>query len=227
MDWPFGNLTPLKYGAILADPPWSYQMYSPKGHAKSPEGHYSTMSLDALKALPVNKLASGDCLLFMWTTWPHMPQALEVMDAWGFEYKTAGAWFKKTPTGKSAFGTGYIFRSSCEPYLIGTIGRPDLRSRSVRNEIIAAALDATYPPASGGGTPALAPEGAHLDLDTFPDAIEGLRREHSRKPPQAREILDTLLPHAFKCELFAREPWAGADVWGNETNKFADQTEAA
>jgi len=203
MDWPFGDLTPLKYGAILADPPWSYKMYSQKGHGKSPEGHYSTMSLDDIKALPVNKLASGECLLFMWTTWPHMPQALEVMEAWGFEYKTAGAWFKKTPTGKSAFGTGYIFRSSTEPFLIGTIGRPDLRSRSVRNEIIAAALDA------------------------FPDTIEGLRREHSRKPPEAREILDTLLPQAFKCELFAREPWAGADVWGNETDKFADQTEAA
>ncbi len=229
MTWPFGHLTPLKYGAILADPPWSYAMRSAKGYAKAPEAHYATMSHEDIKALPVAQLAAGDCLLFMWSTWPHLDQAQAVLKAWGFTYKTGGAWFKKTVTGKSAFGTGYILRSSCEPYLIGTIGRPDIRSRSVRNEIIA---PASYPPGFAGGTPALAPEGgvclpeapdpdAHdASLTAFPDTIEGLRREHSRKPPEARAILDTLLPHTFKAELFAREPWAGADVWGNEVGKL-------
>ncbi len=90
-DWPFTPLTPLKYGAILADPPWAYAMRSEKGYAKSPEAHYETMSLEAIKALPVNQLASRDCLLFLWSTWPHLSQAMEVLDAWGFTYVTGGA----------------------------------------------------------------------------------------------------------------------------------------
>jgi N6-adenosine-specific RNA methylase IME4 len=184
----------MKYGAILADPPWSYEMRSDKGYDKSPEAHYDTMPTDDIAALPVRDLAARDCLLFMWSTWPHLDQAMAVMSAWGFTYKTGGAWFKKTVTGKSAFGTGYLFRSSTEPFLIGTIGRPEARNKSQRNEIIT----------------------------EIPDAIEGLRREHSRKPPQAREILDTLFPQYFKAELFGRESWAGADVWGNQADKFGD-----
>ena len=68
--WPFETLTPLRYGAILADPPWSYAMRSPTGYAKSPEAHYSTMSLENIAALPVRDLAGPDCYLFMWSTWP-------------------------------------------------------------------------------------------------------------------------------------------------------------
>lgn len=133
--WPFEGLTPLKYGAILADPPWAYDMRSQKGYAKSPEAHYDTMPLEAIKSLPVSHLAAGDCLLVMWSTWPHLPQAMEVMAAWGFAYKTGGSWTKQTPTGKAAFGTGYILRSSTEPFLIGTIGAPRISSKSERNLI--------------------------------------------------------------------------------------------
>lgn len=194
MTWPFAHLTPMKYGAILADPPWSYSMRSEAGHAKSPHAHYDCMDLDAIKALPVHELAAGDCLLFMWSTWPHLPQAMEVMRAWGFTYKTGGAWHKQTATGKTAFGTGYLFRSASEPFLIGTIGNPSIISRSERNIIV----------------------------DDMPTSIEALRREHSRKPPQAREILDRLLPQAFKAELFGREAWDGNDVWGNQTDKFGE-----
>jgi len=68
-DWPFDPLTPMKYGAILADPPWAYAMRSEKGYEKSPEAHYETMPLADIKALPVRELAGPDCLLFMWSTW--------------------------------------------------------------------------------------------------------------------------------------------------------------
>ncbi len=80
-NWPFDHLTPMKYGAILADPPWSYVMRSDNGHAKSPEAHYHTMSESAIAALPVSHLAGPDCLLFLWSTWPHLPQALRIMQA--------------------------------------------------------------------------------------------------------------------------------------------------
>lgn len=122
--WPFDPLTPMKYGAILADPAWKYVMRSDKGHEKSPEAHYDTMDLAAIKALPVHELAGPDCYLFMWSTWPHLKQAQSVLDAWGFEYVTGGSWLKRTVHWNVAFGTGYVLRSSTEPYLVGKIGRP-------------------------------------------------------------------------------------------------------
>jgi N6-adenosine-specific RNA methylase IME4 len=73
--WPFGGLMPMRYGAILADPPWAYDMRSDKGYGKSPEAHYSTLSPGAIKALPVGQLAGPDCLLFLWSTFPHLPVA--------------------------------------------------------------------------------------------------------------------------------------------------------
>lgn len=185
-NWPFGELTPLKYGAILADPPWAYEMRSEEGYDKSPEAHYETMTARDIEALPVSYLASGSCLLWLWCTWPHLPQGLATMKAWGFTYKTGGSWTKTTRTGKRAFGTGYIFRTATEPFLIGTIGEPRYRSKSIRN------------------------------------LIESERREHSRKPPEAREMIGKLLPDVFCAELFARQPWAGNDVWGNDTNRFAE-----
>lgn len=191
--WPFDPLTPFKYGAILADPPWAYAMRSEKGYEKSPEAHYATLPLAAIEALPVRDLAGPDCLLFLWSTWPHLPQAMRVMEAWGFSFVTGGAWIKRTKHWKLAFGTGYVQRSACEPYLVGKIARPELASRSERNVI---------------------------DAPIVADKIEALRQEHSRKPAAMREMIDRLLPRAFKCELFAREPWAGHDIWGNETVKF-------
>ncbi|MDK3072743.1 MT-A70 family methyltransferase [Sedimentitalea sp. JM2-8] len=189
-DWPFDTLTPMKYGAILADPPWAYAMRSEKGYEKSPEAHYATMSIEDIAALPVGNLAGPDCYLFLWSTWPHLADAMYVMDMWGFAYVTGGSWIKRTKNWNLSFGTGYVQRSACEPYLIGKIGRPQQASRAERNV---------------------------LDC---PDKIEALIREHSRKPPQMREMIDRLLPRAHFCEIFAREPWEGHDVWGNQTDRF-------
>jgi len=191
--WPFDTLHMMKYGAILADPPWAYAMRSAKGHAKSPEAHYATMSLADIKALPVGQLAGPNCLLFLWSTWPHLPQAMDVMAAWGFGFSTGGAWIKRTPSGKAAFGTGYVLRSATEPFLVGRIASPEIKNRSQRNLI---------------------------EADALPDTIESLRREHSRKPAEMRALIDALLPHEHACELFAREPWAGRDVWGNQSDRF-------
>ena len=188
--WPFGELAPGRYGAILADPPWAYQLRTEAGYEKSPEAQYGTMRLDAICALPVQRLAARDCLLFLWTTFPHMPQALLVMTSWGFRYSTGGAWVKRRPEGRPGFGTGFVLRSATEPFLIGVRGAPRIGSRRVRNLI------------------ELAP------------AIDALRREHSRKPAEARDMLMALRPGVPTCELFAREPWPGADVWGDEADRF-------
>lgn len=198
MTWPFGALTPMKYSAILADPPWRYDLYSERGFEKSPEAHYNTMGFDELAALPAAHLAAPGCYLFMWSTWPHLPQALRLLQSWGFAYVTGGSWTKRSINWKVTMGTGYVLRTASEPFLVGKIGRPSIASRSERNVI--------------------------LSPEAVPDSIEAIRREHSRKPPQMREMINRLLPQGYFCELFGREPWPGHDVWGNETTKFPEAT---
>lgn len=122
--WPFGDLQPHSFHFIMADPAWTYRMYSEAGEAKSPQAQYRTMTIDEIKRMPVLDLAAEDSLLWLWTVNPMIPQALQVMAAWGFEFKTAGTWLKTTKHGKINFGTGYILRGSNEPFLIGTRGSP-------------------------------------------------------------------------------------------------------
>jgi len=138
--WPFAGLTPLSYDVILADPPWRFDNYSSAGQKKAPARHYATMGFDDLASLPVAQLGRGDALLFMWCCWPTIDRAIGVMKAWGFDFKTGGAWHKRTNSGKTVFGTGYILRSATEPYLIGTLGAP-ATSRSVRG-VIETVIDA-------------------------------------------------------------------------------------
>lgn len=89
---------------IMADPPWSCEMRSEKGHEKSPQAHYDCMSIDDICALPVSALAAPNCLLWLWSLNTMLPQALQVIEAWGFQYKTAGHWVKLTRNGKLNMG---------------------------------------------------------------------------------------------------------------------------
>lgn len=137
-DWPFEGLAPAHYGAIIADPPWRYENFSSKGQKKGAAHHYPCMTTAEIAALPVAHLAAPDCALMMWGTWPMLPDARAAMAAWGFTYKAGGPWAKQSRSGGGwAFGTGYIFRSASEFFLVGTIGAPRVRSHSVRNLIVA------------------------------------------------------------------------------------------
>lgn len=130
------NLRPARgFGLIMADPPWKFDTYSERGvTGKGAGGQYQVQPLDLIKAMPVEALAASDCVLWLWATNPMLPQAFEVMSAWGFEFKTAGHWVKRTVNGKLAFGTGYLLRCAGEPFLIGTRGRPKT-SRSIRSVV--------------------------------------------------------------------------------------------
>lgn len=90
------------YGVIYADPPWSYRQQGNGAAAR----HYPTMTPDEIKALPVQTMAAKDCALLMWATFPNLPQALDTIRAWGFEYKTlAFCWIKKNKrSGGGIFG---------------------------------------------------------------------------------------------------------------------------
>ena len=127
------------YGAIYADPPWTFATYSHKGKGRSAEAHYDCMSIADIMALPVATWAAPDCVLFLWTTDPLLPAALDVIEAWEFIFKTVGfVWAKTTADGAGfPIGTGYYTRANPEICLLATRGRPKRLSRSVRKLIVA------------------------------------------------------------------------------------------
>lgn len=135
MAWPFEPLQMFGFDVIMADPPWFFELRSDAGAAKSPQGQYACMPTAEIAALPVNQLASRDCWLWLWATYPMIRDGLAVMDAWGFAYVTGGTWVKRGASGKLAFGTGYVFRGNAELVLLGRVGNPPICSRSVRNVI--------------------------------------------------------------------------------------------
>jgi hypothetical protein len=77
-----------KYGVIVADPEWRFEPYSREtGMDRAADNHYPTSALEVIKSRDVASIAADDCVLFFWATAPMLPQALSVMDAWGFEYR--------------------------------------------------------------------------------------------------------------------------------------------
>ena len=102
------------YGVVYADPPWTFHTYSERGLDRGACNHYPVMSLAAIKALPIP--AADDAVLFLWSTVPMLPAALEVMAAWRFDYKSALTWIKPH------IGLGFWTRNRIELVLIGTRG---------------------------------------------------------------------------------------------------------
>lgn len=114
-----------KFSTFVADPPWQYGNTSTRGAA---ENHYGTMTIEELCALDVvSNHAHDQAHLYLWTTAGHLPQAFDVMSAWGFEYKTYLVWCKPQ------IGMGNYFRVSTELVLFGVRGRMRTQSRSIRN----------------------------------------------------------------------------------------------
>ena len=128
-----------RYRVVLADPPWRFATWSDKGKGKSAEQHYETMSLGDICLLPVREWVEPDAVLFLWATWPTIFWSINVIESWGFKYSgLAWEWIKQNPeTGKFAFGCGYGTRKNVEPCLLARIGKPVLRSRSVRDIMFA------------------------------------------------------------------------------------------
>ena len=116
------------YDVIYADPPWRYSFS--KSSSRKIENQYPTMAVDEICAL--NVPANKDCVLYLWATAPKLLEALKVMDAWGFTYKTQAVW------DKGKIGMGYWFRGQHELLLVGVRGKvspPEqaLRTSSVYN----------------------------------------------------------------------------------------------
>ena len=190
----FDGLRRGHYGAILADPPWGFKTWSgpeKKVASRGTVAPYRTMEMHEIATLPVSDLAAENCCLFMWFVWPTLPEALRLIESWGFNYKTcAFSWMKADPYRLFALeedvrmGLGYWTRSNSEACLLATRGKPKRRDNKVRQGIIAPV------------------------------------REHSRKPDGIHERIERLVAGPY-VELFARESTRpGWDFWGNQTEKF-------
>lgn len=134
---PFKGLLRNHYGVIYADPAWTFATRSGKGKGRSPEQHYDCMTLDEIKALPVADIAAKDCALLLWTIDTHLPMALEVIEAWGFTYKTKGFnWVKLNKDGSPFTGMGFWTRANPEDCLLATKGSPKRSAMDVRRLIM-------------------------------------------------------------------------------------------
>lgn len=94
-----GNSTDIfttgkKYRVIYADPPWSYNDKQDTDYYGGAEKHYGTMSLEEIAALPVERIAEKDAVLFLWATCPLIFESKRIIDAWGFTYKSMFIWDK-------------------------------------------------------------------------------------------------------------------------------------
>lgn len=194
----FDNLPKDHFGAILADPPWHFEVWSLNGKSdvRHPCQHYQTMPIEDIYSLPVQTLAAPNCVLFLWVVWPMLEHGLKTIEQWGFTYKTcAFAWLKADSSQTDMFpddipvwpGTGYWTRANSEVCLLATVGKPKRINTDVRQGIIAP------------------------------------RREHSRKPDCIHSRIERLVSGPY-LELFAREQHPGWVSWGNETDKFTDKT---
>ena len=113
-----------RFPTIYADPPWRYRNSASRGAA---ENHYPTLSLEEICAEPVAALAEDNSHLHLWTTNAFLADAFQVMDAWGFTYKSCFVWVK------DKLGMGNYWRVSHEFLLLGVRGRLKFRDRSIRS----------------------------------------------------------------------------------------------
>jgi N6-adenosine-specific RNA methylase IME4 len=123
----------MEYEILYADPPWDYagQTQHTDGafkEGKSAIDHYNTMTLQQLKELNVKGILAKNALLFLWTSSPHLEQSIELMKAWGFEYKTIAFVWEKQKT-----NPGYYTLSQCEICIVGKKGKIPT-PRGTRNE---------------------------------------------------------------------------------------------
>ena len=179
--------TNKKYNIIYADPPWEYkQSGSNKNSRGMAKQHYNTMNTKDICNLPIKKIATDNSLLFLWATFPNIGEALKVMEAWGYKYKTAAfVWIKKNKKSDSLFwGMGAYTRANVEICLLGISPKTKAKKIVINNAV-------------------------H-------QVIESKIQEHSKKPDEARNRIIKLCGDLPRIELFARQQVEGWDCWGNE-----------
>lgn len=197
----------VKYSVIYADPPWRYEVYSrDTGLGRSAESHYPTMPTADIATLPVGSLAAPDCALFMWATWPTIEDAFKLGKAWGFTYKTcAFLWAKMNKSAVDRWtnaddpanwftGLGHWTRANTEPCLLFTRGRPQRKSKSVRQFIASPIREHSRKPDAIYGRIEALVGGPYLELFA--------RRKWAGWDSWGNEIVsDVVIPNTTDCDI--------------------------
>ena len=182
------------FSVIYADPPWAYADKKCNGAA---EWRYRTMAQGEIAALPVADLAAKDAALFMWGTYPLLPDMLVVGAAWGFSYKSiAFQWVKRyEKSGAPFFGLGRWTRGNTEGCFLFVKGKPKRVSASV----------------------------SQLVEEDMPLILDAPITKHSAKPATVRTKIQELMGADLPAiELFAREQAPGWECWGNEVTSTVE-----
>ena len=185
-----------KYSLIYADPPWSYNKRNNLNtkFGGGVHGHYPTMTLDEIKELDVQSLSEDNCALFLWATFPKLQEALDVIKAWGFTYKTlAFSWHKTNKDGSLFFGVGSYTKSNAEICLLATKGNVGIKEHPQKERLV-------------------------VKSHAVSSAVNAPREKHSKKPDEIRNRIVQLFGDLPRIELFARQKTPGWDVWGNEVD---------
>ena len=121
-----------KFGTILADPPWEFKNKTGKiAPQYKKTSRYKTLSLEDIKSLPIERVSSKRSHLYLWVPNALIKEGLEVMDAWGFKYKTNLIWRKiRKDGGSDGRGVGFYFRNTTEIILFGVKGK-NVRTRKL------------------------------------------------------------------------------------------------
>ena len=143
-----------KYNIIYADPPWKYRDKRQNPDSDRPAKYggisYDVMDTKDICNLPINRIADENCMLFMWVTFPNLQIGLDVIKAWGFDYRTLGfSWIKTnknfdtkqtsfipTDSFDSFMGLGYWTRSNAEICVIAKKGSIKKKSNSIHQVVL-------------------------------------------------------------------------------------------
>lgn len=151
------------------------------------KAHYPLMTIDELCELPISDLAQNDAVLVMWVTWPQVEGATKVIKAWGFEYVTGFPWIK-----------------TYDPPMVDMFGNFRAKPTWGTGAWVRGCSEPIFICKRGNAKP---PEAHWMGLVSK-------RFEHSKKPKHIHEYAMSF-PGPY-LELFARRPYPGWDVWGNE-----------
>jgi N6-adenosine-specific RNA methylase IME4 len=188
---PFAGLPRGYYRVALIDPPWTFHAWSHRGEGKSASRHYRCEELEQIMSLPVGELMAPDSVLFLCVVQTHLLAAMQVIEAWGFEFKSIGFVWVKMPKRWGAdqvplrirprMGCGYYTRANSEQCWIARRGKGCKRLDRGIDQVI-------YAPV----------------------------REHSRKPDEMYARIERLFGDVPRIELYAREQRPGWSAWGDQ-----------
>jgi N6-adenosine-specific RNA methylase IME4 len=190
-DGPFAGLPRGYFRVAFADPGWRFRTWSPRGRNKCADRHYRCEELEQIASLPVGELMAPDSVLCLCVVQTHLFAAMQVIEAWEFEYKSVAFNWIKMPKRWSAdqlplrirpkMGCGYYTRANSEQCWIARRGKGCRRIDRAVDQVIHAPV-----------------------------------REHSRKPDEMYARIERLFGDVPRIELFAREQRPGWSAWGDQ-----------